>query len=70
MLTPKTFSKIRICYCIVTFGDARAHIKTRETKHFCTITLTHFEPIFDFYTPWKHQKASGFMFSRNVEVEH
>ena len=51
MLTPKTFSKIRICYCIVTFGDARAHIKTRETKHFCTITLTHFEPIFDFYTP-------------------
>ena len=26
-------------------------------EFFC---LTHFQPIFHFYTPWKHQKTSGF----------
>ena len=33
--------------------------------------LTHFQPMFHFYTPRKHQKTSGFlMFSRAIEVEH
>ena len=29
---------------------------------FCKISLlTHFQPMFHFYTPWKHQKISGFL---------
>ena len=33
-------------------------------------TLTHFQPKFRFYTPWKHQETSGFlMFSGVTEVE-
>ena len=33
--------------------------------------LTHFQPIFHFYTPWKHQKPSDFlMFSGGIEVEY
>ena len=32
--------------------------------------LTHFKPMFHFYTPWK-QKTGGFlMFSGGIEVEH
>ena len=32
--------------------------------------LTHFLPVFHFYTPWK-QKTGGFvMFPRDIEVEH
>ena len=32
--------------------------------------LTHFQPIFYFYNPWKHEKAYGFlMFSGIREVE-
>ena len=34
-------------------------------------SLTHFQPMFHFYTPRKHQKISGFlMFSGDIEVEH
>ena len=33
--------------------------------------LTHFRPMFHFYTPWKHQKTGGFlMFSGGIEMEH
>ena len=33
--------------------------------------LTHFQTMFHFYTPWKHQKTSGFLtFSGSIEVEH
>ena len=33
--------------------------------------LTHFQPIFHFYTPWKHQKTGGFfMFSVGIAMEH
>ena len=35
------------------------------------LILTHFQPLFYFYTPWKHQKTGGFlMFSGGIEVEH
>ena len=31
---------------------------------------THFNPMFHFYTPWKRQKAKGFLtFSRGIEME-
>ena len=29
--------------------------------------LTHFIPLVSFYTPWKHQKTSGFLFSGGIE---
>ena len=33
--------------------------------------LTYFQPMFYFYTHWKHQKTRGFlMFSEGIEVEH
>ena len=33
--------------------------------------LIHFQPMFHFYTPWKHQKTGGFlMFSGGIEVQH
>ena len=33
--------------------------------------LTHFPPMFRFYTPWKHQKTRGFliMFPWGIEVD-
>ena len=35
------------------------------------VTLTHFQPMFHFHTPRKHQKTVGFfMFSGVVEVEN
>ena len=33
--------------------------------------LTHFQPMFHFYTSWKRQKTEGFMiFSGGIEVKH
>ena len=33
--------------------------------------LTHFTPMFHFYTPWKCQKARGFLkFSGSIKMEH
>ena len=33
--------------------------------------LSHFQPMFHFYTPWKYQKIGSFlMFSGGIEVEH
>ena len=35
------------------------------------LVLTHFQPMFHFYTPWKHQKTSDFlMFSEGIVKEH
>ena len=42
-------------------------ISLKEALH----CLTHFQPMFHLYTPWKHQKMYGFlMFSGSIEVEH
>ena len=30
---------------------------------------THFMPLVSFYTPWKHQKTRGFLFSGGIERE-
>ena len=31
--------------------------------------LTHFQPVFRFYTPWKHEKTGGFlMFSSGIKI--
>ena len=32
-----------------------------------TFRLTHFMPLIFFYTPWKHQKTRGFLFSGSIE---
>ena len=38
---------------------------------FYSCLLTHFQLIFHLYSPWKHQKTTGFlMFQRGIEVEH
>ena len=35
------------------------------------LTLAHFQPIFHFYTPWKHKKNFGFlMFPGSIEVKY
>ena len=34
------------------------------------IRLTHFQPMFRFYTPWKYLKTYDFLFSGGIEVEH
>ena len=38
----------------------------RGSKH----PLTHFQPMFHFYTPIKHQKIRWFLFSGCIEVQH
>ena len=35
----------------------------------CLCLLTHFQPMFYFYPPWKHQQTGGF-FSGGMEMEH
>ena len=33
--------------------------------------LTHFKPMLQYFTPWKHQKTEGFLtFSGDKEMEH
>ena len=35
------------------------------------VFITHFRPIFQFYTPWKRQKTLGFpTFLVGIEMEH
>ena len=35
------------------------------------LPLTHLQPLFPFYTSWKHQKTEGFMvFSEGIKWEH
>ena len=42
-----------------------------HASSFPKATLTHFQPLFHFYTPWKHKKTFAFlMFSGGIEVEH
>ena len=46
---------------------------SRDTKRLTArhFAVTHFQPMFHFYIPRKHQKTSGFlMFSGGIEVEH
>ena len=39
-------------------------------KHKKKSIKLHFQPMFHFCTPWKHQKTSGFLFSGGTEVKH
>ena len=35
------------------------------------LNLTHFRPMFYFYTPWNRQKTKGFLtYSGGIEMEH
>ena len=44
---------------------------SKVTLRGAEFSLTHFKPMFHFYTPWKHQKTRGFfIFSGGVEIEH
>ena len=54
--------------------NARHQLHLGEVSNFWEYwygSLTHFQPMFHFYTIWKHQKTSGFLiFSGGIEVEH
>ena len=42
-----------------------------QKDYFIKKQLTHFRPMFPFYTPWKHQKTFGFLvFSGGIKWEH
>ena len=68
-LTPKKFiSKFEV---LRKYKSWQKKVRTQNVAVTKTKLLTYFQPIFHFYTPWKHQKASGFrMFSGGIEVEH
>ena len=57
-----------------TLSSYRAHshyIEEVRKPYILGLILTHFQPMFNFYTPWKHQKAVGFLkFSGGIKVEH
>ena len=36
---------------------------------FLSWTFTHWCPMFAFYTPWKHRKTVGFLFSGDIKRE-
>ena len=41
-----------------------------DLLHINSWYLTHFQSVFRFYTPWKHQKTGGFlMYSVGLELE-
>ena len=47
---------------------SRCRASWKSEKDLC---LTHFWPMFLFYTPWKHQKTKGFLvFSGGIKWEH
>ena len=37
------------------------YVQEFQIKSKLKVHLTHFQHMFDFYTPWKHQKTSGFL---------
>ena len=46
---------------IVNFANSWYYNFTcKHPDHRCVIQLTHFRPMFPFYTPWKRQKTRGF----------
>ena len=46
-------------------------IKINVASILCCIFLTHFNPMFRFYIPWKHQKTFSFLpFSGDIKMEH
>ena len=47
-------SILEVCHCL-----SKSVLYIHKTK-LCTM-LTHFQPMFHFYTPWKHQKTGGFL---------
>ena len=61
---PENVRKAKIFYVL---GGLKANIGKIKAK----IPLTHFNPMFHFYTPRKQQKNSGFLtFSGGKEMEH
>ena len=41
------------------------------TRKIDLFPLTHFSPMFHFYTPWKRPKTKGFWtFSEGIEMKH
>ena len=50
------------------FASRLGLLNKKSTAEYLTEHLTHFMSLVFFYTPWKHQKASGFlMFPGGIE---
>ena len=58
-----TLCQYFVLQCFPPFCSIRCRTRTTD--------LTHFSPMFYFYTPWKRQKTFGFLrFPRGIEMEH
>ena len=63
--------KLHLCFKVTEYNN-----KYTFPEFYCDdlnqkFRLTHFQPMFHFYTPWKHQKSSRFlMFSEGIKMEH
>ena len=48
--------------------DLKSLFEQEKVFPWLVLSLTHFWPMFPFYTPWKHQKTKGFLvFSRDIK---
>ena len=61
------YKLISLSYVIYKFIDKTYICQQIIKSH----ALTHFSPVSHFYTPWKRQKAKGFLaFSGGIEMWH
>ena len=66
---------IIIIIIIIILGPVVCISSFKEEKEVCSFSffllLTHFSPVFHFYTPWKRQKTKGFLtFSNVIKMVH
>ena len=59
------------CCLFLKFKERSPIVPLPLSENFGMTFLTHFSPMFHFYTPWIHQKTKGFLtFSGGIEMEH
>ena len=60
-------------YMLMSVTESKQEINKKKVKMFrkgMLVSLSHYMPLFSFYTSWKHQKTRGFlMFSGGIERE-
>ena len=58
---------------LMSVTESKQEINKKKVKMFrkgILVSLSHYMPLFSFYTSWKHQKTKGFlMFSGGIERE-
>ena len=59
------------CCLFLKFKERSPIVPLPLSETFGMTFLTHFSPVFHFYTPWIRQKTKGFLtFSGGIEMEH